>query len=69
MTIAERLHGETLTHLSMARRAVKELTACTADWSAGVLLEVDFDALEETCREFGRCQFGLPAATPENPEK
>jgi hypothetical protein len=59
MTVAERLHSETMGHLANARQTMNQLMACTADWSAGVQVEIDFRALEDSCREFGRCQFGL----------
>ena len=70
MTVAERLHDEALHHLAEARGAMKKLAGCTPDWSARVQVDVDFNALEETCRDFGRYQFGLFAAPiPENTEK
>lgn len=59
MTVAECTHSEAMYHLSKARKAMEQLTACTADWSAGVQFEIGFDALEESCREFARCRFGL----------
>lgn len=69
MTIAERLHRQAMNHLGEARQTMKKLAACTPDRSAGVLLEVEFDSVEETCREFGECQFGLPCLTRENMER
>ena len=59
MTVAEKIHTEAMDHLEKARQAMKKLAACTSDWSAGTMVEIEFDSLEETCHEFGRCQFGM----------
>jgi len=59
MSIVERIHNDAMEHLSKARQSIKKLAACTADWSAGVMLEIEFDNVEEVCREFGECQFGM----------
>lgn len=59
MTRTKMIHDEAMEHLSEARQTMKKLMTCTSDWSAGVLLEIDFDNLEEACREFGNCQLGL----------
>ena len=59
MTVVERYHSNALEHLTKAREAMQRLAGCTGDWSAGVRVEIDFDALEKTCCEFARCQFGL----------
>ncbi len=67
MTLAERLNNEAQAHLSKARQAIKKLAACTADWSAGVKVEIEFENIETVCREFGLCQFGITAPTHEKP--
>ena len=63
MTLAEKVHRDAIRHLTEARREMKKLASCTGDWTAVVLVEIGFDDLEETCREFGRCQFGLGEPT------
>ena len=69
MTVAERIHNDAMNHLSKARQAMKKLAACTADWSAGVPIEIEFENLESDCMEFGLCQFGLTAPKHEKTVK
>jgi len=69
MTVAERLRDEAMNHLTEARRAMNKLSACTADWSARALLESQFENVEDTCREFAQCQFGLSLSTPEKTQR
>ncbi len=59
MTTAEKLHSEAIEHLAQARERMRNLASVSDDWSAATLLEIEFDSVEETCRDFGRCQFGL----------
>lgn len=60
MFVAEKLLTEAIDHLDKARQTMRNLAGCTADRSAGLQVEIEFQGLEETCREFGQCQFGLP---------
>ena len=58
MSVAERIQNDALMHLNKARQSMKKLVTCTADWSSGLLLENEFDNIEDVCKEFGQCQFG-----------
>ena len=58
--VCEKLHSEAKEHLAKARDAMKKLSCCTSDWSAGVILQIEFDSIEESCDDFLHHQFGVP---------
>lgn len=59
MTLTEQLHGEAMTGIRQAKRAMEQLAQATADHQARIVLECEFQSIEQTIREFGKCQFGL----------
>ncbi len=61
MTAIERIHNDAFQSLTQARRDVEKLTSASSDWTAGLLVKIRFDALEEAVVEFGRYQCGLQA--------
>jgi hypothetical protein len=56
MTHAQEIHFQALTHLAHARTAMRRLMAVSDDAAAKIVLEAEFDEVEDRCREFGRCQ-------------
>ncbi|MFW6172002.1 MAG: hypothetical protein ACODAD_16060 [Planctomycetota bacterium] len=59
VTTTKQLHIQAIEYLRMARQSMKKLAGCTPDWSAGVQVECEFDALEQTCNDFARSHFGI----------
>ena len=59
MTVAERLHNEAIEHLNKARELTMRLAGCSANWSSGVRLQIDFDALQNELELFTQYEFGL----------
>lgn len=59
MTLTEQWHGEAMTGIRQARRAMERLAQATADRQARMALECEFRNMEETVQEFVACQFGI----------
>jgi len=66
MNPAEKLHRDALKHLVQARQTMQKLMAVSDDWSAKGMLDSDFNSLEESIREFGRCQLLIPDSHSKN---
>lgn len=50
---------EVLLHLRHARESMDRLMSTSDDWVANAAVESEFEQLEDTVREYGRCQLGL----------
>ena len=62
MSTIEKTHNDAMIYLKLARQEMMNLAACTSDLSSKVMLECEFEELEITCEEFGKCQFGIGVA-------
>ncbi len=61
MKRTEELHSTVVQHLAQAKATMKKLMSVSGDWTATTTLEYDFNSLEQSVHEFGRCQLGVSA--------
>jgi hypothetical protein len=59
MKPVKEMHAEALGHLRQAHRIMRQLTALSGDWTAGIQVREQFEYLEQDCRDFGVYQLGI----------